>query len=188
MDSSTFSSDLSQKPEPKDSNVPQMENPVLESTGDVQTKTVHIEQGGATSVTVDHIIVRQGGVVKAETKQFEMIQGVVLQAKTETAHLTTSNAGVLVARGEVDMDQSAARTLVASGNVTMNQSGAVVMVAQDVKADKSGVVFLFARKVEGSISPLFGPRESVLFGSVAGLVAGLVILASKQMKRRKPGR
>ncbi len=83
------------------------------------------------------------------------------------------------------MDQSGAQALLAQGQVTMSQSGAVVMFARDVHADKSGVAFLIARKIEGDVSVMFGPRDSVLFGAVAGLVAGLVMLVGGQMRRRR---
>ena len=200
MNSSSFSSETGQKPEPDESDGSRIVNQVQEGADEVRAETViidrggansvrgetvNIEQGGANSVTADHLIVRQGGVVKVDTQKLEMLQGGIVLAQTQTAHLTASNAGFLLARGEVKMDQSEAKALVASGNVTMNQSGAVLMVAQDVKADKSGVVFLFARKIEGSVSPMFGPRESILFGVVSGMVAGLVLLLGKQMKLRK---
>jgi hypothetical protein len=218
MNSSTFSSETGQKPEMNEASAPQMTHPVREGADAVQAETVmidhggvnsvqggtinimrggantvqgdtvHIEQGGATSVTADHLTVRQGGVVKAEVRQLEMFQGGIVLAKTETAHLSAMSAAVVQAQGEVKMEQSWARALLASGNVSMNQSGAVVMFARDVKAEKSGVTFLFARKVEGSVAAMFGPRESVLFGLVAGLAAGLVLLVSKQLKLRRRAR
>ena len=151
----------------------------------VQGEIVTLEQGGANSVSAGQMTVRQGGVVKATTQSLEMLQGSVLLAQAEKAHLTASEAGVLLARGEVKMDQSGAQVLLANGPVSMNQGGALVMVAREVKADKSGVAFLFAQKVEGNVTTLFGPRESILFGIVAGLVTGVVLLVSGKVKRNR---
>jgi hypothetical protein len=84
------------------------------------------------------------------------------------------------------MDQSAARVMVAGGPVTMDQSGAVVLVAQNVQAEKaSGIVFLIARNVEGNVTAAFGPRESVLFGAVTGLVGGVVIFLASLIRRKR---
>ena len=171
------------------SETPQGAKLLREGADAVKAETVHIEQGGANSVTADHLTVRQGGVVKANVKQLEMLQGGILLAQTDTAHLTASNTGVLLARGEVKMDQSSAQAMLVGGDVSMNQSGAVVMVARNVKTDeKSGVVFLIAQKVEGNVHPMFGPRESVLFGIVAGLAAGVVLLFGGRVKRLRRGR
>ena len=155
------------------------------SANTIEGDTVSIEMGSANTVTADHLTIRQGGVVKADVQQLEMIQGGIVLAQAETAHLTTAQATFLSAQGDVKMDQSGAQALHAGGNVTMNQSGAVVMIAQDVKADKSGVVFLFARKIEVNVKAMFGPRESILFGVVAGLVTGVVLLVSRQIKQHK---
>jgi hypothetical protein len=188
MDSSTFSSETGQTTEPNESGAPQVVNPVRGGVDAIKAETVYIEQGGVNSVRADHLTVRQGGVVKADVQQLEMLQGGIVLAQTETAHLTASNAAILLARGEVKMDQSSAQALLACGDVSMNQGGAVVMVARNVKAEKSGVIFLFAQKVEGGVRAMFGPRESVIFGVVAGLTAGLVLLMGRQVKRRKRGR
>lgn len=218
MDNSTSSSETGQKPEPNESgdsqavslaqkstDSVQAENILMEhssansvrgdtihlewsSANNVQGETVSFEPGSANSVTADHLTIRQGGVVKADTRQLEMIQGGIVLAQTETAQLTAARAAVLVAQGEVKMEQSAVQALWAGGNVSMNRSGAIAMFARDVKVEKSSVVFLFAQKVEGGLAPTFGPRESILFGAIAGLVAGLVLLVSRQMKRRRHAR
>ena len=123
------------------------------------------------------------GGVKAQAEQLEMRQGGIVLAQTQTAHLTASRAGVLLSEGDVAMEQAGAQVLLARGDVTMDQSGAVAMVARNVKAENSGVVFLLARDVDGTVNAAFGPRESVIFGAVAGAVAGLVMLLAKLSRR-----
>ena len=104
-------------------------------------------------------------------------------AQTQTASLTASQAGAVISEGNVSMEQSGAQLLLARGEVTMEQSGAVAMIARNVRAENSGVVFLLANEVEGTVNAAFGPRESVIFGAVAGAVAGLVLLLAKLSRR-----
>jgi hypothetical protein len=60
------------------------------------------------------------------------------------------------------------------------------MVANNVNVEgASGIVFLFARKVNGNVTTAFGPRESVLFGAVAGLVAGVMLMLGGLFRRKK---
>jgi len=166
--------------------------------GDVTAETVNITQGGARnvqginvtlrqagaqSVTADKLVVRQGGVMKAQADHLEMLSGGIGLAQTQTASLTASQAGAVISEGNVTMEQSGAQMLLARGDVTMDQSGAVAMVARNVKAENSGVVFLLANQVEGTVNTAFGPRESAIFGIVAGAVAGLVMLLAKLSRR-----
>jgi hypothetical protein len=149
----------------------------------VQGTHVTLRQAGVQSVTADNLVIRQGGVVKAEADRLEMLQGGVGLARTQTAHLTASQAGAVLSEGDVTMEQSGAQMLMTRGEVTMDQSGAVAMMARSVKAENSGVVFLLANEVEGTVNAAFGPRESVIFGVVAGAVAGLVMLLAKLSRR-----
>jgi len=168
-------------------------------TGDVTAESVNITQGGARnvkgthvtlrqagaqSITADNLVIRQGGVVKARADRLEMLGGGIVFAQTQTASLTASQAGAVLSEGNVTMEQSGAQVLLARGDVTMDQSGAIAMVARNVKAENSGVVFLLASEVEGTVNAAFGPRESVIFGAVAGAVAGLVLLLARLARRR----
>jgi hypothetical protein len=75
--------------------------------------------------------------------------------------------------------------VVAGGELTMDQSAAVVLVGNNVKAQNSPIVFLFARNIEGNISTSFGPQESIIFGATAGLVAGAVFLLAQLFRQRR---
>jgi len=149
----------------------------------VQGTHVTLRQAGAQSVTADNLVVRQGGVVQAQTDHLEMLGGGVGMAQTQTASLAASRAGAVISEGNVTMEQSRAQLMLARGDVTMDQSGSVAMFARNVKAENSGVVFLLASEVEGTVNTAFGPRESVIFGIVAGAVTGLVMLLAKLSRR-----
>lgn len=150
----------------------------------VQGTHVTLRQAGAQSITADSLVIRQGGVVKAQADQVDMLQGGIVFAKTQTANLTASQAGAILSEGNVTMEQAGAQMLLARGDVTMELSGAVVMAARNVKAENSGVVFLLASQVEGTVNTAFGPRESVIFGAVAGALAGLVLLLARLSRRK----
>jgi hypothetical protein len=53
----------------------------------------------------------------------------------------------------------------------------MVIVANNVRTTgTSNTLFLFARNVEGNVTTAFGQRETVIFGTVAGIVAGFILL------------
>ncbi len=150
----------------------------------VEADDVVLRQAGARSIEADAVTVRQGGVVRARAKELEMLQGGVVLAQTEEARLTASEAGLVHVGGSTVMDQSGAIALLARGPVTMDQCGAVVLAAPEVHADEANAVFLLARRVDGHVNAVFGPRESLLLGAAAGLAAGLVSWLIRTLRGR----
>ena len=60
------------------------------------------------------------------------------------------------------------------------------MVAADVKADRSAVMFLVARRVTGDVRVLLDWRGAVAFGAVAGLI--MALLRGRPMPRGGPSK
>ena len=57
-------------------------------------------------------------------------------------------------------------------------------MAPEVQAENCGTAFLIAGRVKGNVKTLFGPRESLIFGVVAGAIAGFTILGLSIAKGR----
>jgi hypothetical protein len=157
----------------------------MSTVQNINATSVILRQAAVQSAKTDHMVVRQGGIAQANTSTLEMTQGGTGFVKANNANITASNAGVVVAGADIKMDLSAARVIVAGGEVSLDQSASVVIVGNTVKAQGSPVVFLIARKIEGNLATTFGPQESILFGAVAGLVAGVVLLLGNFFRRRK---
>lgn len=151
----------------------------------VDADDVVMRQAGASSVRADAVSIRQGGVVRMDATQVDMLQGGVVLARADELRLTASEAGLIYAAGPTVMDQSGAVGLVAGGAVTMDQSGAVLMAAPEVRADEANAVFLLARRVDGHVNAVFGPRESLLLGAAAGAAAGVVLLIARGLRGRQ---
>jgi len=154
--------------------------------GDVRGNEVTMRQAGARSVSANHLTIRQGGAVRAQTGHLEMQQGGVMLCRAESASLTASQAGAVLTRGDVTMDQASARFLVAGGGVTMDQGGAILMASREVKADHCGVVFLVAGRVDGTVNAVFDLRESAARAAALGVAAGglLAMLAVSLLRPR----
>jgi hypothetical protein len=150
---------------------------------DVRADTVTMRQAGVRSVTADQVNLRQVGAGRVEAAQLEMTQGCVGLTRTQNASLHTSMSSILIADGNVKMDQSGTQVLLAKGDVTMEQSGALILMSRSVKAEHSGATFLIAKEVQGDIKATFGPRESLIFGTVAGVVAGLTLAAFRMFRK-----
>jgi hypothetical protein len=101
--------------------------------------------------------------------------------------MTASKAAVIVNQGNVNVDQCGVQVVVTKGNVQVHQSRSVATIANHVTLENnSSVVFLFARNVDGEVKTQFGPKESALFGIMAGLAAGVVLLSGAMFgKKRK---
>ena len=142
------------------------------AAGDVRGNEVTMRQAGARSVSANQLTIRQGGALRAQAGRLEMQQGGVMLCRAESASLTASQAGAVMTRGDVTMDQSGARLLPAGGAVTMDQGGAVVVASREVKADQCGVVFLVAGRVDGTVNAVFDLRESATRAAALGVAAG----------------
>jgi len=138
----------------------------------VKGRQVVMRQATAHSVEADEIEIRQGVAVRIQANELEMTQGGALIISCDSAELEASKSGVVLAGGNVKMDQSGAKVVLARGDVTMDQSGVMITAGRTVKADRCRSCLVLAGKVEGNLNTKFGPRESLLFGAAAGLVAG----------------
>ncbi len=156
------------------------------AAGSVRGSRVTLRQAGARSVTGDQLIIRQGGTLRAQVKHLDVLQGGVGLCRTESARLTASQAGAVMVRGDVTMDQAGARVLLARGGVTMDQGGAIILASPEVRADRCGAVFLLAGKVEGTVDAVFDLRESSGRAAALGAaVGGLLTLAALTLLRRR---
>lgn len=148
----------------------------------------------------NHITVRQGIVQSAEAGTATLRQAALVKLNAESAdvngsklgfvqtqkdaRLSNSSAGAVVAGAGVAMDLSSSKVIVAGAEVNMDQSAAAVMVTRKAVFKDSSVVFLVAQHVEGELTPLFGPREALLFGAAAGFIGGIILLFARIIKRR----
>jgi hypothetical protein len=152
----------------------------------VQAKEVIFRQAGANHVVADQVQVRQGGIAKLDANTLEITSGGVGYASVQDALFNNSSSGAVIAKGAVRMDLSGAQVMVAGKGVEMDQSGAVLMVSPRVTMENgSNTVFLFSAKVNGEINTVFGPKESVLFGIVAGIAASLVFMISSLFRKKR---
>lgn len=148
-----------------------------------QPNTVEIVQGAAQNVTAKTVSVRQGAMLSAHAEQIELFQGGVGLVQANEAKMVTSQSAVVIAEGPVSMEQSGAGVIAGKGSMRMKQSGALAVISNDVTAEESGVVFLFARTVRGTIRPMFGAREAAILGVAAGALTGLVLSIGKLFRK-----
>ena len=118
MEQDFFISEMGEKPEIKgetigetivDDVLSQEVNITHGGVQNVRAANVTMRQAGAHSVTADNLTIKQGGAVKAEAEKLEMTQGCLVAAKTQKAQLNTSLASLLIAQGDVQMEQSGAQ-------------------------------------------------------------------------------
>jgi hypothetical protein len=63
---------------------------------------------------------------------------------------------------------------VLSRQAVLDRAAARVVVAGEVSATQSAVMFLVARKVDGDVKVLFDWRGALVFGAVVGVILGLL--------------
>lgn len=153
----------------------------------VNAHTIIVRQGGVQTANSDQLTIRQGGVMNARTGHLELTQSSAGLVQTDNAQMNTSSATALVARGDILMDQSNAKILVAGGEVKMDQAASMLMVSNKVSMQNSGTIFIFARQVEGDLKTVFGPKETVVFAVISGLIAGTMMMLGNLFRRKRRG-
>lgn len=149
----------------------------------VRSQQVTLRQSAVRSLDTGQMDVRLGAVGVANTQTLEVNYGAVGAVKTGSANLKVVSSGAVVADDGVNMEYSTTKTILTRGNVLMDHSLAGATLARKVKMENSDVVFLVAGKVEGDVNPVFGPKESLLFGVAAGVVGGILVLTGHLFKK-----
>ena len=62
-------------------------------------------------------------------------------------------------------------------------SGAIAVIAPTATVKSSMVGLLFARKVEGNVKAMFGPRAAVAFGAAFGTAFGVAFALARGLRR-----
>ena len=154
---------------------PTARNEIHGDAGDVVAGTVTIRQGGARSVRAREISIHQGGAGRAQADQIAITQGGLGIARTESAQVTAGAVAVIAAAGEVDLKASAAKLVVSRDEIELEHSAAVMAIAPRVEISDSAVGVLLARHVEArNVRVMFGLKEAVTFGAVAGATLWLL--------------
>ena len=136
-------------------------------------ESVTVTQGGIEVATADSVHVRQGGIARANAQDIAVTLGGVALARADRVSVELGAIGAGIAR-EVRLTQSGANTVLAR-EVTVEQSLIQTVAAANVRFERpSVVVFLLARRVEGSVRTLFDWRSAIAFGAAAGLVMSVL--------------
>jgi len=83
--------------------------------------------------------------------------------------------GVIAASGAVELKASAAKIVLSRGAVDLEHSAAVIAAAPRIEITDSAVGILLARHVDAkNIRVMFGVKEAAAFGAAAGAVLWLL--------------
>lgn len=157
------------------------------SIGSIQAQQVDLRQCAVETMNTSEANIHLGAVAKSTSQSVDVNYGAMGVVKTGDAQMKAAAAGIVLADDGVNMDLSRSHVILTRGNVVMDKSLSVVTGARKVKAENSNIIFLVSGKVEGDVQPLFGPRESLIFGAVAGLVGGILVLMGKLFKGLSKG-
>lgn len=148
----------------------------------VRTRKADLLQSAVQTLNSEDTHLRLGAVGQANSNAIDAGYAAIGQVKTGDANLKASAVGMVMADDNVSMELSQSKVIFNRGSVTMDHSLAGAVAGRKVKMEDSNVIFLLAGKVEGEVQPLFGPRESILFGIIAGIVGGILVLTGKLFK------
>lgn len=166
------------------------------SVGSIQAQQVDLHQSAVQTIHAGKADICFGAMAQSTSQDLDISYGALGLVKTGDAQLKASTIGGIVADDGVNMNLSKSQVILSRGNVIMDKSVAGLVGARKVKAENSNIVFLLAGKVEGDAQPMFGPRESLIFGAAAGIAGGILVLtghlfkgltkaAEKKLKRDK---
>jgi len=155
---------------------------------EVKADNVVVRQGGVQRIEAADVTVRQAGVVQVKGDAVQIVQSGVVLAQAEHLTLDGGTQALGTFAGSATMDGSLAQVVVSRGPMEIEQSAAVAILAPAVTVKNSVVGLLVAQRVEGNVSALFGPRAAVAFGAAFGAAFGVAFALARvsSRRRRKP--
>lgn len=163
----------------------ELKGPVFQSTtGRVIANHLVVRQGAAKSVEANELVMRQAATLRTNADQVKASSSGFGFVQAQEANLQTCNVGALITAGTSKIDQSASYVIVSNGEAALDQCAALVVVSPKVTLRDTRTVFLMAKTVEGNVTTLFGSKDAVLFGAVAGFVGGMFLLISRLFRRK----
>jgi hypothetical protein len=134
-----------------------------------------VTEAGIDETTATSVSVVQGGIGRLRAEDVAVSRGAVGLAQADRVSVELGALGGAYAQ-QVRVTQGVANGVVARDAV-VGQSLVRTMIAGSVRADRpTGVLFLFAARVDGDVRPVFGWRAAIAFGAAFGLVSGLIRL------------
>jgi len=152
------------------------------SIGSIQAQQVDLNLCAMKTLNASKADIAFSAAMQPTTQELDASFSAMGAVKTGDAHIKNAAAGVVMAEDGVNMEMAHAKAILTRGNVVMNRSVAVVAGARKAKVENSNVVFLVTGKLDGDVKPMFGPKESLIFGVAAGLVGGILVLTGKLFK------
>ncbi len=158
------------------------------SIHDVHSDVVDVNQSTVRSVTATDLKARQTAMGYTVAATLEATSSAVGIAQVTDASLNASSYSfVVMASGDVKMDQGGALTVVTRQINEAHASAFGAVVAGSVAMRDSTVGILIARNVEGHVTPQLDTRGAIIAGAVAGALVSLVSFAAIYLRGRKSG-
>ena len=126
----------------------------------VHAEQVNLNQSNARTVTGQRVTINGGAARSVDAVETVVDRGGVLVVRGQTTAVEKSGAGFVVA-----------------DTANLNEdSFAAGVVANRVNANRSKILVLLARTVEGEVQPTFDARGAFTFGAALGAVIGFAII------------
>jgi hypothetical protein len=149
----------------------------------IQAKSVNMRQSGANSVNADVVDMHQSGAGQVNAQQVSVQQAFVGSADATT--LAVNQGAVALGRAEDISVIGGAVGVSVSGTASLQDSQVAILAAQEVKTGPVSTILLVSGKVEGPVETMFDTRQTLLFGVVTGLTAGLVMALKRLIFRSR---
>jgi hypothetical protein len=133
----------------------------------IKAGKAEMKQSVASTVYAETVDVREGAIGWAESDLVRTDLGAVGAARAET--LSADQSAVLAVR---------------ANNAVLNNTVGGVMVADRIEATNTRSFIVFGREINGSVYTLLDERGAALFGALAGVAIGLVLLLGGMLGRR----
>ena len=149
----------------------------------ITAASVNMRQSGANLVDADVVDMRQSAAGQINAQQVSVQQAIVASADSATLAVNQGVVGLSRAE-EISVIGGAVGASVAA-NANLQESQVVILAAQEVRSGPVNTVFLVSGKVEGPVETMFDTRQTILFGMVAGLCAGLIMVLKNMIFSRR---
>ena len=168
------------RPDPPKSQ-PEVVNLEHADVDSVTASLVRMRQANAQAVVADEVELNQSVVGSVTASNFSARQSAVGRVNTQVAEVMNS------AVGGVRAEQAAVQGVigvVAAGTVNLMDARVGVAAAREIRGERIHALAIVEGRVEGEVHAAVDTRGAILFGAVAGLVGGLIVLVGRNAFRR----
>ena len=147
--------------------------------GIIEGEFINISQSSVRNVEGGHVELQQVGALSIDGERMEATQSAAVVVRGSEINLNQSISGVTVSNS-TSINFSLSPLSLSRNDTTLHRSAAGIVAAGRVNSEKSAVLLVVTKKVEGNLTALLDWKSACALSAVAGGLWGFLSLFRKR--------